>query len=86
MLVFPDKLSINEHCTHNNKQFGGSLIKRKQILSIYRDFNKAFYFPEFSNGVIFSVDVGVQYLTFNIFYVRFPDELSIDEHCTHNNE
>ena len=32
------------------------------------------------------MDVGVQYLTFKISYVKFPDELSIDEHCTHNNE
>ena len=32
------------------------------------------------------MDVAVQYLTFNISYVRIPDKLSIDEHCTHNNE
>ena len=38
-----------------------------------RDFNKAFDFPVFSNGEIFSLDVGVQYLTFKISYVRFPD-------------
>ena len=48
--------------------------------------NMVAYFPGFSNRTIFSMDVGVQYLTFNISNVRFPDELSIDEHCTHNNE
>ena len=40
----------------------------------------------FSNGAIFSMDVGIQYLTFKICYVRFPDKLSMGEHCTHNNE
>ena len=37
-------------------------------------------------GRFFSMDVGFQYLTFSISYGRFPDKLSIDEHCTHNNE
>ena len=40
----------------------------------------------FSNGVLFSVDVSIQYLTCKICYVRFPDYLSIVEPCTHNNE
>ena len=40
----------------------------------------------FSNGAIFSVDIGIKYLTFNICYDMFPDTLSIGKHCTHNNE
>ena len=40
----------------------------------------------FSYGAIFSVNVGVQDLTFKICYVRFTDTLSIVEHCTHNSE
>ena len=32
------------------------------------------------------MDVGVQYLTFKIFYVKFPDKLLIDKHSTHNIE
>ena len=55
------------------------------MLTIYRDFNKAFYFPLFSNGAFFSV-VGVQYLTFEICFFRFPVSLSINEYSTHNNE
>ena len=31
---FTDQLSIDKHCTHNNEEFGGSLIKIKQILNI----------------------------------------------------
>ena len=31
---FPVKLSIDRHSIHTNEQFGGCLIKRKQILSI----------------------------------------------------
>ena len=34
----PGLLSINKHFTHNNEQFGSSLIKIKQILSISRRF------------------------------------------------
>ena len=35
---FPVKLSIAEHSTHNNGQFGGYLVKIKQILSIFQGF------------------------------------------------
>ena len=48
--------------------------------------NVVAYFRGFSNGTIFSMDVGFHYLTFSISYVRFPDKLSIDEHCIHNYE
>ena len=47
--------------------------------------NVVAYFHGFSNGTIFFMNVGFQYLTFNISYVRFPDKLSIDEHSTHTN-
>ena len=40
----------------------------------------------FSNGEIFSLDVGVQYLTFKISYFRFPVSIVLDKHFTHNNE
>ena len=32
------------------------------------------------------MDIGVQYLTFKISYVRFPDQLSINEYYSHYNE
>ena len=32
------------------------------------------------------MDVGVQYLALKILYVKFPDQLLIDEHSTHNIE
>ena len=50
------------------------------------DFNKAFDFQVLVNWAIFSMDVDVQYFTFKISYVRFPDLLSINEHFTHNNQ
>ena len=31
-------LSMDEHPTHNNEKFGGSLIKIKQLLSILQGF------------------------------------------------
>ena len=34
----PAKLSIDAHSSHNNEQFGGCLIKIKQILSILQGF------------------------------------------------
>ena len=36
-------------------------------------------------GRFFYVDLVPQYLSFKIFYVRFPVYLSKDEHSTHNN-
>ena len=36
-------------------------------------------------GQVF-VDVCVKYLTFKICYIRFLDQLWIEEHFTHNNE
>ena len=35
---FQDKLSIDEHLTYNNEQFGGCLIKIKQVLNILPGF------------------------------------------------
>ena len=35
---FPVMLPINEYSPHNNEQFGGCLIKIKQILSILQGF------------------------------------------------
>ena len=57
-----------------------------QILSIYRDFNKASSFPAFSNLAFFSMDLLPEYLTFKESYAKFPVILPINELCTHNNE
>ena len=35
---FPVMLPIKEYSSHNNEQFGGGLIKIKQILSILQGF------------------------------------------------
>ena len=35
---FTDKLFIDKHCTHNNEEFYGKLIKIKQILNILKGF------------------------------------------------
>ena len=43
-VVLTDNLSIGKHCTHNNEQFGGCLIKIKQILSILQRFKKSLCF------------------------------------------
>ena len=37
---FPVILFIHDHSTYDNKQFGGCLIKIKQILSILQRFKK----------------------------------------------
>ena len=37
-LTFPVMLPINECSPHNNEQFGGGLIKIKQILGILQGF------------------------------------------------
>ena len=39
--TFQDKLSIGEHCTHNNEQFGRCLGKIKQILIILQGILKS---------------------------------------------
>ena len=47
--------------------------------------NVVAYFHGFSNGTIFSMNVGFQYLTFNRSFVWFPDKLYINEHSTYSN-
>ena len=37
-------------------------------------------------GLVFSVNVGVQYLTFKKSHITLSVYLSIDEYCTHNNK
>ena len=61
-----------DYSTLNNKQFGGCLVKIKQILSILKDFNIALDFPVFFNWAIFSMDLVHEYLTFKLSYAKFP--------------
>ena len=42
---FPVMLPINACSPHNNKQFGGCLIKIKQILSTLQGFKQGIGFP-----------------------------------------
>ena len=65
-------LPTNEHSLHNYEQFGGCLIKIKQILSILQVFQHSLGFPSIFNWAIFSVEVGDEYLTFKLTYAKFP--------------
>ena len=62
-------LPINEYSPHNNEQFGGCLIKIKQILSILQGFQHSLGFPSVFNWAIFSVDLIYAYFTYKISYV-----------------
>ena len=46
-------LPTNEHSLHNYEQFGGCLIKIKQILSILQVFQQSLGFPSIFNWAIF---------------------------------
>ena len=47
---FTGQLPMYEHCTHNNEQFDGSLIKIKLILNIFFGFPSVFQLDNFFCG------------------------------------
>ena len=64
----------------------GVLITCIRYQIFYRAFNMTLDFQVSSIWAIFSMDFVIEYFTFQIYVVKFPVILSMDEHPTHNNE